>query len=170
MDEATFIGRRAEQERLQNFLDRALTGAGGVAFVTGEAGNGKTALVQSFMARAQATHETLRVAVGECNAQGRFGDPYLPFRDVLSALTGARQAAEMQAGNNRLNTIVARSVQLLVEVGPDLVGAFVPGALLVARIGKTVIKSTGWLDELTKLGQRQGPDLKSFFRYCPGLP
>ncbi|CAM3726569.1 ATP-binding protein [Deinococcus frigens] len=155
MDEAAFIGRRAEQERLRGFLERALAGAGGVAFVTGEAGNGKTALVQTFVARSQAKHETLRVAVGECNAQGRFGDPYLPFREVLSALTGARQAADMHTGNNRLNTMFARSVQLLVEVGPDLVGAFVPGASLVARIGRTVIKSTGWLDELTRLGQRQ---------------
>ncbi|THF70158.1 hypothetical protein E7T06_08910 [Deinococcus sp. Arct2-2] len=155
MDEAAFIGRRAEQQRLQRFLDQALTGAGGVTFVIGEAGSGKTALVQSFVARTQVTNETLRVAVGECNAQGRFGDPYLPFREVLSTLTGARQAGDVHAGNNRLNTIFARSVQLLVEVGPDLVGAFVPGASLVARVGRTVIKSTGWLDELNRLGQRQ---------------
>ncbi|MFH1764131.1 MAG: BTAD domain-containing putative transcriptional regulator [Gemmatimonadota bacterium] len=42
-----FVGRREELGRLEGFLEDALRGKGGIAFLTGEAGTGKTALASS---------------------------------------------------------------------------------------------------------------------------
>ena len=44
MAEQVFVARERELAQLQTFLDRTLAGQGQVAFVTGEAGCGKTAL------------------------------------------------------------------------------------------------------------------------------
>ncbi|NIP18270.1 MAG: AAA family ATPase, partial [Xanthomonadales bacterium] len=65
---------------------------GRVVFVTGEAGSGKTALVQEFTRRAQEAHADLVVASGNCNAYTGIGDPYLPFREILELLTGDVEA------------------------------------------------------------------------------
>ena len=88
MADQVFVAREQELDQLHIFLDEALAGQGTVCFVTGEAGAGKTALVTEFARRAQAQHEDLLVAIGDCNAQTGIGDPYLPFREILGMLTG----------------------------------------------------------------------------------
>src|SRR5262245_4945163 len=50
---AKLVGRDAELARLQGLLVTALDGRRRVVFVTGEAGIGKTALVETFLARLQ---------------------------------------------------------------------------------------------------------------------
>src|SRR4051794_37107627 len=99
-----FVGRDSEVEQLRTFLDRALAGQGQMAFVAGEAGSGKTALVRAFTEQVQTEHIDLMVAPGNCNAQSGLGDPYLPFRDVLAVLTGVSrgdlaQTADVPATN-----------------------------------------------------------------------
>ena len=42
------MARERELVRLNGFLDKALAGAGRVAFVVGEAGSGKTVLLDEF--------------------------------------------------------------------------------------------------------------------------
>jgi len=79
-----FVARERELAKLDRFLKLALAGQGRVAFVTGEAGSGKTTLVQEFARRAQDAHADLRVASGNCNAYTGIGDPYLPFREISS--------------------------------------------------------------------------------------
>jgi len=158
MRKAILIGREKEQRRLRQFFDQALAVGGQLAFVTGEAGSGKTMLVQTFVQEMQATHDNLVVALGDCNTQGGLGDPYLPFREVLAVLTGVGTGkAQEAAGQNqgRLRRLLAYSAQVLVEVGPDLVGTIVPGAALLATIGKAVIDKSGVMEELTRLSQRK---------------
>ena len=88
MADHTFVRRQHELDQLDACLETTLSGAGQVAFVIGDAGSGKTALVTEFGRRAQDTHADLLVAFGTCNAQTGLGDPYLPFRDVLTLLSG----------------------------------------------------------------------------------
>ena len=87
-----FVARERELAQLDGFLDKALAGQGQVVFVTGDAGQGKTALIQEFARRAQAAHPDLVVASGNGNAHTGIGDPYLPFREVLGLLTGDVEA------------------------------------------------------------------------------
>jgi adenylate cyclase len=160
MERQVFVARDRELGQLDSFLDRALVRQGTVCFVTGEAGSGKTALVTEFARRAQEQHGDLVVAVGQSDAQTGGGDAYLPFREVLSQLTGDVEAelargAITQENAGRLRGLLRLSGQALVEVGPDLVGIFVPGAGLAMRVGGFVAEKVGWLEKLEQLTQRQ---------------
>ena len=155
MTEQVFVGREREMARLRTILGRELAGHGQVVFVTGEAGSGKTALMNAFAEDAQRQVDDLIVAVGNCSA-GRNGDPYLPFREVLATLTGgADEHGAPPRTSNRLGKLLVRSTQVLVEVGPDLIGTLIPGSSLIARIGKVAIQKMGWMDQLEKLDQKK---------------
>jgi adenylate cyclase len=156
MERSVFVAREQELGQLDGFLQRALAAQGAVCFVTGEAGSGKTALVTEFARRAQQVHEDLVVAVGQSDAQTGIGDPYLPFREVLGQLTGdveakLAQGAITEENASRLRKLLLLSAQALVEVGPDLVGIFVPGVGLATQIGAFVAEKVGWLDKLEQL-------------------
>lgn len=134
-----FIGREHELKALEQFLERAAAGKTQVAFVAGEAGAGKSALVAEFVRRAEAADPKIVAAIGECNAQTGAMDAYLPFRQLLTVLTGAQDEKEtgnaVNAANAaRLKEFVRVSAQTLLDVGPDLVGIFVPGATLFAKM------------------------------------
>ena len=144
MTESVFVGRERELEELKGYLDKGLAGQGQVCFVTGQAGSGKTALVRQFLHQALTADPDLIVALGSCNAQIGVGDPYLPFREALAMFCGdtaAQQAASKIAPENvdRLRAVLVRSVQVLVEVAPDLIGVFVPGVTLLGTVGKAVL-------------------------------
>jgi predicted ATPase len=124
--------------RLDGFLDVALAGQGRMAFVTGEAGSGKTVLIGEFTRRAMAAHSDLVVAAGRCNAQSGIGDPYLPFREMLQMLSG--DVEHQRAGGaitgqhaRRLWALLPDAVRALVDDGPDLVDLLLPGAALALR-------------------------------------
>ncbi len=157
-----FVARDRELAQLDGFLDTALTGRGQVAFVTGDAGCGKTALIQEFAWRAQAAHPDLVVTWGHGNAHTGAGDPYLPFREVLGLLTGdveAQWAAGAMTGEQarRLWHLLPLTVQALVGAGPDLIHLFVPGAPLVERAEafKPWPGGSIWLTQLKNLAARQ---------------
>ncbi len=141
-------------------LDRALAGQCSVGFVAGEAGAGKTALLDGFAQVAQARYGDLIVATGDCNAQTGAGDPYLPFREVLGLLTGDVDARLAQGrlteeGAGRLRDFLRLSGESLVESGPDLVGIFVPGGSLLARLGGKLARRLPWVDRMAELVERK---------------
>lgn len=155
-----FVARDEELARLEEFLAKALSGRGRVVFVNGEAGSGKTALVSEFVRRAQETNAELVVAGGKCNAHTGIGDPYLPFHEVLSLLTGdvepgwaAGAISSDQA--TRLWQTLPHSVRALVESGPDLIGLFAPGQALVDRARHHTTGVTPWLDKLREIVVRK---------------
>jgi hypothetical protein len=131
-----FVSRERELAWLKARLDAALTGQGGVVFVTGGPGRGKTALLAEFARRAMEAHADLLVASGNCSAipgaampgaaYSVVGDPYLPFREVLGMLSGEAEAA-WTAGSisrdhaQRLWGGLPLAVQALVDHGPNLV-------------------------------------------------
>jgi ABC-type oligopeptide transport system substrate-binding subunit/transcriptional regulator with XRE-family HTH domain len=158
-ERARFVTRARELAALGARLNAALQGNGQVVFTTGEAGRGKTALMAEFARRAQATHPSLIVASGNCNAISGVGDPYLPFRDVLSMLCGDVQSrwvagAITQEHARRLWTLMPVTTQALVENGPDLLDIFVAGDALVRRVTMSVEGNTAWLEQLHALTAR----------------
>jgi hypothetical protein len=74
---------------LNAFLNTALASEGRIVFVVGGAGRGKTALMWEFARRAMDAHPELLIASGNCTAFSGFGDPYLPFREMMCVLTGS---------------------------------------------------------------------------------
>jgi DNA-binding winged helix-turn-helix (wHTH) protein len=79
------VGRAHERECLERALGRSLAGQRQVMFVTGDAGMGKTALVNSFLEPFE-DGATLAVARGHCVEQPGAGEPYLPLVEGLNRL------------------------------------------------------------------------------------
>jgi predicted ATPase len=52
---------------------------------------------------------------------------------------------------NRLQAVLVRSAQVLVEAAPELIGVFVPGGNLLGALGKAVVTKVGWMDKLDTL-------------------
>jgi predicted ATPase/DNA-binding winged helix-turn-helix (wHTH) protein len=76
------VGRAAELSRLDGWLAQAQRGLRQVVFVTGEAGIGKTALVDAWLGQVAST-APLWVAWGQCLAHYGAGEAYLPVLDAL---------------------------------------------------------------------------------------
>jgi DNA-binding SARP family transcriptional activator/tetratricopeptide (TPR) repeat protein len=135
---APFVARERELARLDQSLARALAGRGRVIMVTGEAGTGKTALLGHFARHAQEVHHRLVVAGGRCAAYAGLGDPFLPFREILHALTGEPQNGWSGGRGDpeharRLLALFSQAVEALLAEGPDLVGRLVSAGSLTAR-------------------------------------
>jgi DNA-binding CsgD family transcriptional regulator/tetratricopeptide (TPR) repeat protein len=103
-----FVGRAVELERLEASLARATAGTPGIVLIGGEAGIGKTRLVEEF-AR-QARERGARVLIGECLRIGDGGLPFAPFVAALRELVRGVQPGELPAllgpGRSRLARLV----------------------------------------------------------------
>ncbi len=157
-----FVAREAELARLERYLQEALSGQGQVVTVTGDAGCGKTALIQEFARRAQESHPDLIIATGHSNAHTGVGDPYLPFREILGLLTGDVEA-QWSAGAmtteqaRRLWQLTPLAIRALVKVGWDLIDLLVPGAPLLERAAafRPWPLERSWLAQLEALVARK---------------
>jgi|GEM_PF-4941739 len=116
MADSTFVARERELNRLNDFLAAALAGKTQVCFITGEAGEGKSALLGEFIRRAQLAHPDLSAATSQCNAQAGTSDPYLPFRDLLATLASSPQPQGRVASRTL--------IEILLEHGPNLLAVF----------------------------------------------
>lgn len=77
------VGRAAELELLMTSWARAREGERQVVFVTGEAGIGKTVLVNTFLRELLVTETNILITWGECVDQYGSGEPYLPIMEAL---------------------------------------------------------------------------------------
>ncbi len=91
--DGAFVGRDVELQRLDGCFRAAAAGRRQLVFVSGEAGIGKTALVDAFVRRLGGG--TL-VARGQCIDHHGAGEPYMPLLDALAqaaaGATGGRVA------------------------------------------------------------------------------
>ena len=79
------VGCAAELARLHSWFAAAQRGARQLVFVTGEAGIGKTTVVDAFLATL-AAQVPCWVAWGQCMAHYGVGEAYLPVLDALGRL------------------------------------------------------------------------------------
>ncbi|HEX2239510.1 MAG TPA: AAA family ATPase, partial [Gammaproteobacteria bacterium] len=86
------IGRDVVLERLRAYLDRALAGQRQIVFISGEAGIGKTAVVDAFVE--QASNGALLVGRGQCIEHHSEGEAYLPVLEAVSEI--CRQAPDAE--------------------------------------------------------------------------
>ncbi|WP_407561389.1 AAA family ATPase [Streptomyces sp. 184] len=107
-----FVGRAAELGALTEAYDRAAAGEPCAVLVGGEAGVGKSRLVEEFLARAEKAGAV--TAVGNCIESGADGLPFAPFSTALRALR--------RRLGDRLDEAVAGQqgelARLLPELGP----------------------------------------------------
>ena len=156
-----FVARERELAQMDSYLHQVLSGEGKVVFLEGGPGRGKTALLEAFTRSAIATHPDLLVISGDGNAHTGIGDPYLPFREALSMLSGdvetkwtAGRISREQA--RTLWEICPFTALSLVDNGPDLVEVFVSGKALLSRVSAAVPDQIVLLQALRSLTDRAG--------------
>jgi len=79
------VGREAEWARLREWYATALQGDRRIGFVAGEAGIGKTALVEAFVSEIAAQGKA-RVGRGQCIQHYGAGEAFLPILEALGRL------------------------------------------------------------------------------------
>lgn len=111
---AIVVGRDAELATLADWLAAADAGERTVGFLAGDAGIGKTTLVDAFLARATTTLPDLVVARGECREVIGTDEPYRPLLEALHALAaGAHGGAVRTALRIHAPTWLAQLPSLL---------------------------------------------------------
>lgn len=141
-------GRGAELDRLRGHLDAALDGRPRAVFLSGEAGQGKTALLTAFADMAQRAVPELVVARGAGTATAGYGDPFLAVRDVFRMLVAdpragwqVDQLTSAQAAN--LWAFAPDVARVVEEVGPRLIDVLVPADTIRERLGRPVAAPMG---------------------------
>jgi DNA-binding winged helix-turn-helix (wHTH) protein/tetratricopeptide (TPR) repeat protein len=92
------IGRARERAEIAEWLRAAASGQRRIGFVTGEAGIGKTTLVDTVLGDMRRTPEArLRIGRGQCVEHYGGGEPYLPVLGALTSLCRGSDGQEVKA-------------------------------------------------------------------------
>ena len=147
LETTPFVGRELELAQLNTYLPAGAGARASVVFITGEAGSGKTALLQTFAQRAQETLPELIPLFGECRAHIGQGSPYLPFQMILARAAGDIESQWQNGTLNRqqvtrLWSLRRTAVQLLQEEAPDVLANLVDPALLEEAIPPTAVSQS----------------------------
>ncbi|MPY32120.1 AAA family ATPase [Streptomyces adustus] len=113
-----FVGRAAELGTLDDALARAVAGEPQALLIGGEAGVGKTRLVEEFATAARGRGAV--VAVGGCVEIGADGLPFAPFSGALRALRRELPDALAAAAAGRQEELAG----LLPELGEGVLGRY----------------------------------------------
>ncbi len=90
------VGRQDEVEALAQWFQRAAQGTRQLVMISGEAGIGKTTVVDMLLARLE-RGSGVRSARGQCVEQYGEGEPYLPLLEALGQLCRGPRPAEVLA-------------------------------------------------------------------------
>jgi predicted ATPase len=123
MPHRKLVGRESEFAFLKKLLDDALLGKGHIVFIAGEAGIGKTRLVEELVSYAQ--------DMGVLFIQGRClyregTDPYLPFTDALRE--GSAKLSALDAEGEAMPLTFSTGLGAAKDLGPMGVAALEEGA------------------------------------------
>jgi DNA-binding SARP family transcriptional activator len=118
VDAAVPSGREPELARLREALARALAGRRAGVLAWGEAGAGKTTLVDALLHEA-ATNTAAIAGVGQCLAQRGPGEPYMPVLEALGALARGTSGDVVIAALARHAPTWLVELPWLLGEGPD---------------------------------------------------
>ncbi|MGD9130786.1 MAG: DUF2791 family P-loop domain-containing protein [Candidatus Bathyarchaeota archaeon] len=85
--EPIFVGREQELEDLTQSLERTIAGKGSTLFISGEAGSGKTRLINEFLRVMQ--ERVVTILSGWCLSNAAL--PYFPFIEAFSSNLSSRE-------------------------------------------------------------------------------
>ncbi len=111
------VGRDDELRRIEGAVLEAVEGRPVVAIVSGEAGVGKTRLVEAAVEGARAAGA--RVLVGACVELGGEGLPFAPIADAVRALARELDPAELDEVLGAARPELARLLPELARTPPD---------------------------------------------------
>lgn len=144
-----FVGRQAELEQLAGIAHGVLRGERRSIMLTGEAGLGKTALVNAFLERLEGGTE-LWVARGQCVEQYGGTEPYRPMLESLGRLCRAE-------GGMRLVDVVRRAAPTWLSQLPSLLEPGEAPAADASSRGVTPERMVRELADVVELLARERP-------------
>ena len=172
-DTEPVVGRERELADLLSWWSSAVSGSRTVGFVAGEAGAGKSTLVEAFVAGLRAAPR-IAIGVGRCvDERGR--EPYLPFLDAFAAIcrgaSGARfreilwdiapmwllmlpGLVEPSAVHDLRRRVADRSVGRLLREAADALDAMAAVAPVVIVIEDLHAADTSTIELIGHLAQR----------------
>ncbi len=106
------VGREQELALLHGWFGRARAGTRQLVFVTGEAGIGKTTLVEAFLRQVE-RHASVWVGRGQCIEQHGAGEAYMPVLEALERLC-------RRADGKRLPAVLAQHAPSWLAQLPSL--------------------------------------------------
>lgn len=159
-------GRERELALLHQCLQRAAAGTRQIVFVCGEAGIGKTALVEQFLSNVD-DGQTAAVAIGQCISGFAVKQDYYPLCDALRQIANSAERKEASQILERAGTLSTERDASGEEVSTEA-PSLSPGSLCTA-IEKLAVESPlvliledlHWGDEatldlLSALARRRG--------------
>ncbi|MCC7355849.1 MAG: AAA family ATPase [Anaerolineae bacterium] len=128
------VGRSEELARLHEFWQSAREGRGQTVFVTGEAGMGKSTLVEAFIAQVAASRQkggpVIQIARGNCSQQFGREEAFLPFAEALGDLL--KKEASDQSTARKLLGVIYDSAPAWMGIVP-VVGGVLSGVMETAK-------------------------------------
>ncbi|MBK3562800.1 helix-turn-helix transcriptional regulator [Streptomyces sp. MBT62] len=115
---APLIGRDEEVARLAGVLERARAGTAGAVLIAGDAGVGKTRVLDEIAGRAADAGMT--VLTGHCVDLGDVGLPYLPFTEILGALADDDRFAAALAAHPAVDRLLGAGTDAARDAGGRL--------------------------------------------------
>jgi class 3 adenylate cyclase len=135
---ASIVGRAAELQVMSAAYARAVAGQAQVMLITGEAGIGKTRLVEELTGRARSAADGTQVRIGESAPMAGAALAYGPFVAALG------HEAEWLLADDRADNMLAARHRLFVRVSGVLAG-------LAARSPQVlVLEDLHWADESSR--------------------
>ncbi len=98
--EPVLVGRETELETLNRYLESAIEGKGNTVFVSGEAGSGKTSLVNEFLDVARQKRDT-NILIGWCVSNA--AAPYLPFVEAFKSYFSLKENEHLENEKKEVN-------------------------------------------------------------------
>ncbi len=172
-----FVGREADLAQLERWFEGAASGTRQMVFVSGEAGIGKTALVEGFIRALVGPNPTrceraAVVARGQCVEHYGPAEPFLPILDAMERLSRqpsnawaasivARCLPDALLSPKALPSTMSSAAGIMPERAVRLLGGAVE-ALAAERVLVLVLEDLHWsdpstLDVLSYIAQRPEP-------------
>jgi serine/threonine protein kinase/predicted ATPase/GTPase SAR1 family protein len=89
------VGREQELDAMNHEFDRAQRGNARMVVISGEAGVGKTTLVEAFVRQLEERGEPMRVGRGRCSERLAGSEAYLPVLEALDSLQRNEQLGSL---------------------------------------------------------------------------
>ena len=158
---SAFVGRSQELERLRAHFRDAVEGRGNTVFVTGEAGAGKSTLVEQFLLEVATGPEGAKVVDAACSEQFGVAEPLVAFIEAFKELL----QTEGRAGGGMTWLDVAK------EVAPTWISALpVVGNVLEAGVVTAMaLKKKEGGGAATATAQKAVSEEALFFQYTEVL-
>jgi hypothetical protein len=121
------VEREQELERLKRYWAAAVDGRGKIVLLSGEAGNGKSSLADTFLKSVEAESTPHKIARAACSAQSGRDEPFWPFADALSQLACS---GKVKMAESILDTVL--------DIAPSWAAVIPVAGTAIAASAKTV--------------------------------